>query len=171
MCILRYLPATLPSASNTTAVLWYSPVARFSNSELTRTTLCRFASGASRSVLPNVSIDADERSVRGRLDALPIPGVRVGDAATPGDLRWPRVLLFPRLEDVERVLGEEVATRILLLDADLPGGYERVWTPSIGFGPERHIGYALQWFALALTGAIAFVAMSLRRTHGAPASP
>src|SRR3546814_8457440 len=51
MCILRYLPAVLPSASKTTAVLWYRPVARFSNSELTSTTPCCFASPERRSVL------------------------------------------------------------------------------------------------------------------------
>src|SRR5690606_7737043 len=51
MCILRYLPAMLPSASSTTAVLWYRPVARFSNSELTRTTPCCLASAESRPVL------------------------------------------------------------------------------------------------------------------------
>ena len=40
MCILRYLPAMLPSRSSTTAVLWYSPAARRSNSEPTSTTPC-----------------------------------------------------------------------------------------------------------------------------------
>ena len=120
--------------------------------------------GASRSALPDVAIDAADRSISGRLDTLPVPGVRVGTAETPGDARWPRVLLFPRHEDLERVLGARVAARIVLLDPDLPDGYERAWRPSIGFGPGRHVGYALQWFALALTGVVAFVAMSLRRT-------
>jgi surfeit locus 1 family protein len=77
--------------------------------------------------------------------------------------------LFPQPEDLERVLGSRVASRIVLLDADLPDGYERAWRPSIGFGPERHLGYALQWFALALTGVVAFIAMNLRRTHDTPA--
>jgi surfeit locus 1 family protein len=125
--------------------------------------------GASRSVLPDVSVDARDRRIRGRLDALPVPGVRVGEAAAPGDSRWPRVLLFPRFEDIETVLGTRVAERIVLLDADLPDGYQREWRPSIGFGPERHVGYALQWFALGLTGVVAFVAMSLRRTREASA--
>src|SRR5687768_4583621 len=62
MCILRYLPATLPSASNTTAVLWYRPVARFSNSELTSTTPCCLASGARRSVLGPGMVSARSNS-------------------------------------------------------------------------------------------------------------
>ena len=38
MCILRYLPATVPSLSITTAVLWYRPGARRSKSDVTMTT-------------------------------------------------------------------------------------------------------------------------------------
>ena len=38
MCILRYMPRNVPSASTTQAVLWYSPVARFSKPEATITT-------------------------------------------------------------------------------------------------------------------------------------
>ncbi len=51
MCILRYLPSKVPSLSNTTAVLWYRPAARRSNSEPTSTTPCCFASAPRRSVL------------------------------------------------------------------------------------------------------------------------
>ena len=40
MCIFRYRPRSVPSASITTAVLWYSPGARRSNSEAITTTWC-----------------------------------------------------------------------------------------------------------------------------------
>jgi len=87
-----------------------------------------------------------------------------GISGVAGDQRWPRVLLFPTVADIEHSLGARVAPRIVLLDADLADGYEREWRPAIGFGPERHFGYALQWFALAVTAAVAFVAMNLRRS-------
>jgi surfeit locus 1 family protein len=121
--------------------------------------------GASRQVLPDVAVDAESRVIHGRLDTLPVPGVRIGEPAVAGDRSWPRVLLFPEPADVEHALGAHVAARIVLLDADLPDGYERQWRPAIGFGPERHFGYALQWFALAATALVAFVAMSLRRVE------
>ena len=120
--------------------------------------------GDSRERLPDVTVDAEPRIVRGRLDTLPVPGVRIGDAAVAGDRSWPRVLLFPQIADVQHALGVHIAPRIVVLDAALPDGYERQWRPSIGFGPERHFGYALQWFALAVTAAVAFVAMNLRRS-------
>ena len=119
--------------------------------------------GASREVLPDVTVTAAHRAVLGRLDQLPVPGVRVGEATAPGDRRWPRVMNFPRPADLEQALGAPVESRILLLDPAAPDGYERVWRPSVGFGPERHFGYAIQWFALALVAVVIFIALSLQR--------
>src|SRR5690606_11460412 len=62
MCILRYLPAMLPSVSSTTAVLWYRPAARRSNREATSTTPCRFASAPSRSVVGPGMVSARSNS-------------------------------------------------------------------------------------------------------------
>jgi surfeit locus 1 family protein len=120
--------------------------------------------GQSRADLPAVDVSGGERVVSGRLDGLPVPGLRVGAAsASPGSGRWPRVLNFPVSADLETELGEPVAERIVLLDDDRPDGYERAWRPAGGFGPTRHLGYAIQWFALALTLIVIFVALNLRR--------
>jgi len=119
--------------------------------------------GVSRDVLPPVAVAPGTRTVAGRLDRLPEPGVRIGEAGVPGDARWPRVLNFPRHGDLEQVLGRAVEERIVLLDPAAPDGYERAWRPALGFGPERHLGYAIQWFALALAALAGFVALSLRR--------
>ena len=126
--------------------------------------------GPSRAEPPRVDdVTAAHRAVSGRLDQLPAPGVRVGQAATPGDQSWPRVLNFPLPRDLAQALGEPVESRIVLLDPAAPDGYERVWRPSLNFGPERHLGYAIQWFALAIVALVLFVALSLRREPGATA--
>jgi surfeit locus 1 family protein len=127
--------------------------------------------GTSREALPVIGVTAEHRAVSGRLDQLPVPGVRVGEATTPGDERWPRVMNFPRQADLEQALGSPVESRILLLDPAAPDGYERAWRPSVGFGPERHLGYAIQWFALALVAVIIFIALSLQRVMPATAQP
>ncbi|HET9694426.1 MAG TPA: SURF1 family protein [Steroidobacteraceae bacterium] len=119
--------------------------------------------GESREVLPRVDVAAEHRAVAGRLDHLPAPGVRVGQSGSPGDARWPRVLNFPRTQDVEQALGQPVESRIVLLDPAAPDGYERVWRPALQFGPERHLGYAVQWFALAIAVLAIFIALSLQR--------
>jgi len=127
--------------------------------------------GDSRANLPPVFVSPEFRAVSGRLDEFPAPGVRVGDAGVAGDTRWPRLLNFPRQQDVERALGARVESRIVLLDPAAPNGYERVWRPAMRFGPERHLGYAVQWFALALAALVVFIALSLRPATKDSAAP
>ena len=122
--------------------------------------------GATRQDLPPVFVSPEFRAVSGRLDTLPAPGVRVGDAGIAGDTSWPRVLNFPQQQDLEQALGAKVESRIVLLDPAAPNGYERVWRPAMQFGPERHLGYAIQWFAFAIVALIIFIALSLRRLPG-----
>ena len=124
--------------------------------------------GATREDLPDVTVGVRERDVSGILDVLPIPGMRVGPAAAPGSAQWPRVLLFPTEADVESALGVDVESRIVLLDAGAPDGFERKWRPALGFGPERHLGYAIQWFAFALVAVVIFIALNLRRVGAEP---
>ncbi|MDH4114022.1 MAG: SURF1 family protein [Burkholderiaceae bacterium] len=121
--------------------------------------------GATREDLPELTVGMRDRDVTGTLDQLPVPGLRVGPAATPGASEWPRVMLFPTESDLESALGIDVESRIVLLDAGAPDGYERKWRPSIGFGPERHLGYAIQWFAFALVATVLFVALNLQRAQ------
>lgn len=118
--------------------------------------------GPDRSRRPPVAVDSGPRTVTGRLDGLPVPGVRIGEARAADATGWPLVLNFPIVADLEAALGQSVERRIVLLDPAEPDGYERVWRPSLGFPPERHLGYAIQWFVLALVVAVAFVATSLQ---------
>lgn len=126
--------------------------------------------GASRAELPDVTVGADEREVAGILDGLPVPGLRVGPAAAPGAGAWPRVLLFPTEADMESALGVDVEPRIILLDPGAADGFERQWRPALGFGPERHLGYAIQWFAFALVTVVLFISLNLRQ-DGATGEP
>jgi cytochrome oxidase assembly protein ShyY1 len=59
------------------------------------------------------------------------------------------------------------ATDLVLLDPGEPDGYARHWTAP-GFPPMRHIAYAVQWFALALTLAVIYFVTNTRRIETAP---
>jgi surfeit locus 1 family protein len=80
------------------------------------------------------------------------------------------VLLFPTEADVESALGVDVESRIILLDPGAADGFERQWRPALGFGPERHLGYAIQWFAFALVTVALFISLNLRQA-GASGEP
>ena len=109
------------------------------------------AGGRTRQQLPEVRVSGELRTLRGRLDDLPQPGLRLSSATiTQVPSRWPVVLNFPRHADVTAVLGRAVSSRILLLDPAQPDGYERVWQARFRVTPERHLAYAIQWFALVI---------------------
>jgi surfeit locus 1 family protein len=70
----------------------------------------------------------------------------------------------PRLATLAGALGQPLYARLVLLDAGAADGYLREWRPA-GFAPERHVGYALQWYALALTLVVAYLVVSSRTRH------
>jgi surfeit locus 1 family protein len=126
--------------------------------------------GASRAGRPVIPVDGATRRLRGRADHMPSPGIQMGSKTelTPP---YPVVAAFPGRSDIARLLRETswtAATDLVLLDPGEPDGYVRNWSAP-GFPPMRHIGYAVQWFALALTLAVIYVVTNLRRAGGARA--
>jgi len=117
-----------------------------------------------RRTLPNVAVSEEPRELSGRLDELPRPGLMLDDSAQGNDEEtWPRLLNFPTHATIERALGFAVARRIVLLDPSEPDGFERAWDIRTQFGPERHIAYAVQWFAFAIVGVVIYLIVSLRK--------
>lgn len=85
-------------------------------------------------------------TVRGRVGRLPRAGMKMGGAfAGGGD--WPRYAVYPSYEEVAAQLGRPVQPFVLLMDRGEAHGFLRQWVPT-EFGPGKHFGYALQWFAM-----------------------
>jgi surfeit locus 1 family protein len=105
---------------------------------------------------------------------MPSPGIQMGTKA-PLAPPFPVVASFPSRSEIAQLLRESswtAAAELVLLDAGEPDGYVRNWSAP-GFPPLRHIAYAVQWFALALTLLVIYVATNLRRgiARGAGAAP
>jgi surfeit locus 1 family protein len=106
-------------------------------------------------------------AVRGFWRALPEPGLRLAAADNcPGEKKFPLVVLYPTAAEVACLLGPRVLAGLLLLDADLPGGFTREWA-DFGFPPERHYGYAFQWLALAIASVAVFLVVNRQRRDSA----
>jgi surfeit locus 1 family protein len=124
--------------------------------------------GNSRAERPVIPVAGAARQVRGRADHMPSPGIQMGTKAQLAP-PYPVVAAFPSRAEIAGLLHESswtAATDLVLLDPGEPDGYVRNWSAP-GFPPMRHIGYAVQWFALALTLAVIYVVTNLRRS-GAP---
>ena len=96
--------------------------------------------------LTQLDIPTGSVTVRGRAGSLPRPGMKMGDAFRPGEA-WPKGAVYPSAEEVAAELGIEVQAFVLLMDHEEEHGFFRHWVPT-EFGPGKHFGYALQWFAM-----------------------
>lgn len=99
--------------------------------------------------LADINVSGEWRTLKGRAGHLPRVGIR-SDEPFAGGEDWPRVAVYPLLEDVSAQLGRDVLPYTLLLDAQADDGFMRDWMPRQA-GPMMHYGYAFQWFALSLT--------------------
>ena len=116
-----------------------------------------------RSILPQVETPQDSVDLRGVWQALPRPGMRLAadDCDRSG---WPRVVQYPRFEELQCLLGADLVEGLLWLDPAEPHGFAREWVRN-DFPPERHYGYALQWFSLAATLLVLFIVVNLRKAE------
>ena len=120
------------------------------------------ALGESRQVLPDLTTPAESVTASGWLGQPANPGLRLGEDAEASP--WPRVVPYVDYQRLAALLGYPLRPVLVLLEPEAPGGYRRDWQPRFGgFGPERHRGYAVQWFALAATLVILYLVTGLRR--------
>ena len=121
-----------------------------------------------RDRLPDVSMPPAEASqsitVTGRVEELPVSGLASGRAPPAPDAAWPKLTSFPTHEELQSMLGEPVARRILLLDPQAPGGYLREWKPP-GLDPSRHFSYAIQWWGFAAVLLVLYFGLNFRRVN------
>ncbi len=108
--------------------------------------------------LPSISIERRQVTVTGRVDRFPragmdLPGMR---RPSPG---WPAVVQVLEPEVAAARLERPVADFQIKMDPGLPDGYVREWNLA-HIRPQRHIGYALQWFSFAA------IALGLWIWHG-----
>ena len=117
--------------------------------------------GGDRRVLPGVDVGGGTRTVSGRLERLPQPGLRLGANGAGGPAGDVVVLQYPTAAELAERLGEPVYDYQILLDAAASDGYVREWRAP-GVAPERHLAYAGQWLALAVGAAGAALVMAYR---------
>jgi cytochrome oxidase assembly protein ShyY1 len=77
---------------------------------------------------------------------------RIHFVATTSESVWPQLIQNLQIDALQTQLGAELIPFVIRLDENSPGAYRAEWPMfNIGFGPERHIAYAVTWFAMALT--------------------
>ena len=100
-------------------------------------------------------------TLKGRVSAAPTRTFHLGDNLR-GTTAWPRVMQVIKIDDLSSALGKRLEPLILLLNSEDPGGFARDWQPQ-GLSPEKHRGYALQWFAFATLLVVLFLVLNIKR--------
>jgi surfeit locus 1 family protein len=107
--------------------------------------------------------DSHHVQVSGLLSPPPSTGVAMGTGIEHRDHAW--LLTRVDLPAIARALDSRpLAPRVLRLDPALPIGYERDLDvlPNT-LPPQRHLGYAVQWFGLALAALVIFIVLHWRK--------
>jgi surfeit locus 1 family protein len=120
------------------------------------------AVGADRAQLPPVPTPADVVGVEGVARTLPATAFRLGEDA-PGSRIWQAV----EAGRVAQAFGPAMLPLLVQQTSDSADGLVREWDRP-DFGIDKHRGYALQWFALALASVVfagLFIHRQLRPRH------
>jgi surfeit locus 1 family protein len=122
------------------------------------------AGGRTRTEIPVVPEPLQsEQNIRGHmyLSELAVPKQNTSGSD------FPIVTQVVNPNVLQRELGEELYPMVLRLEADHQDALPRHW-PVTTIPPERHMGYAITWFTMALAIALAMGFSSFRRVKIEP---
>ncbi|MBE0468906.1 MAG: SURF1 family protein [Methyloprofundus sp.] len=102
--------------------------------------------------LPDIDFKpaSGELVLNGMLNDFPGVGLVLAGADEPSD-SWPSVVQIINNAKIASKLNQPIFDFQVQLLADQPNGYTRNWQINRRMPPEKHIAYAVQWFALAIT--------------------
>lgn len=113
--------------------------------------------------MPELPELADNRvTLEGLYGSAPESGLRMGGNALPGQTTWPKLTIYIDTAEIGEDLGRSIDRGVLLLDAEPGSIFFRQWMPQI-IPPEKHLGYAFQWFCFALASFVIFIVLHWRR--------
>lgn len=111
------------------------------------------AASTSRAELPVIAEVAGTKTIFAEL--VDVSEHPLLDATHTAD-EWPRVVMAIELQAMASQLAKPLAPRYLRLDDSSAGAFETDWQ-AMQMGSQKHVGYAVQWFAMALALCIWFV--------------
>jgi len=117
------------------------------------------AAGPDRKTLPTVVTPPGEVEIKGIATPANPPLFELSQQVQAGNL-WQNLTV----DRYRQRFGIDLQPIIIQQHNELPDGLVRDWQPP-SLGIERHRGYALQWFAMALAILILYVVLNVRRTR------
>lgn len=115
-----------------------------------------------RSQLPKIDVVFGLMEVQGIINNISSGIVLQKDKAND-ELKWPIVLQSLDYDLIAIQLHHPVYKFVVQLNENQPGAYVHAKT-SFGLSSNKHLGYAVEWFFLALTVLIYYIVVSTKRS-------
>ena len=121
--------------------------------------------GEHREVVPQIAQTTDLITLTGLVtDYPPPPGILMGDRDQNLQQMAPDISRMQIINGklLEEMLDYDLFPYVIRLDPSAPAGFVREWSAPES-GKEKHLGYAVQWFALAAALVVIYISVNLRR--------
>ena len=114
-----------------------------------------------RAQLPDLPLPSGELALRGRVNQPASVGIKLGEVDyTQSGLS---VLPYLSVHKLGQAIARDLLPMALVLDTGQPGALARDPLPVSQMGPEKHLGYAVQWFGLATALLMIYVGLNTHR--------
>jgi surfeit locus 1 family protein len=115
-----------------------------------------------REYLPNIDVDEKLRTLVGTVYVPYGKAYSLGEIDN-GNNAWPRLIQYLDFKELSMRFGYELLPITLRMEAGQPDTFKAKWV-IYASSPKRNLGYAVQWFAMAITVFIIFIVLHLPRS-------
>lgn len=122
--------------------------------------------GETREFLPDLPTPQERVTLHGRMDRPASVGLKLATSDLNG-LAPVVVVQHLDIDDLAAALQRDLLPYALMLDAEQPGALRYDWTYIEAMSPEKHRGYAVQWFGLAVALLIIYIGTNTKRADRA----
>lgn len=117
--------------------------------------------GKTREQLPEIETPDGKIKFQGLLDLTPPQALVLANNVQETD-RWPVVLQYIDLNEINQLLGIELYDMVLWLNPEEVGGFEYD-LPVLNLNAAKNNGYAFQWFAMSAALLIIYIVVNTKR--------
>ncbi len=125
------------------------------------------AQGATREQLPVVTPVQGTVTISGSVYVPLSEPFLLSDAQEAQTNDWPRVVQKIDMNAWSELFRTSLLPHTVRVNPDSPGALTAHW-PTVNMEPEKHRGYAVQWFAMATALLLMYVYFGIRRTTPKP---
>ncbi|GHE96920.1 SURF1 family protein [Thalassotalea profundi] len=111
-----------------------------------------------RNILPNIKALTGEYSIKGHIRIVD-NGIVLSEE-TFNEVSWPLRVQQIELNKFSHIINQKLLPFVVYLDKTEVIGFEKNWQPIV-MPPEKHRGYAFQWFSLAIAWLVLMIYASL----------